>query len=135
MSYSVTLDGKVCVLKYTMDDRELVEATFPRPDGTPGSMGSMARENLIQSGSFKVQTMLVWTGVRHLGKSWTFDRVRESMGKATQNGGMGEILQPALKAILASGVLGRIVEEAPEPVPEEESAASGKAPTEPGSTG
>lgn len=133
MNHSVTLDGKACTLKFGPDERELLEATFPRPDGTPGSMGSMVRGNLIESGSFRVQTMLVWLGVRHQGKAWTYDRVREAMVKATQNGGVGAILAPTRDAIVASGVLGRaiVVEEEQEEQADPKAAAGTG---EPGST-
>lgn len=123
-SYSVDIDGKAYTLKYGIDDRETVEATFPRPDGTPGSLGAMVRGNLIEAGSFKLQTTIIWAGLRHNGKACTYDKVRDAMVKASQNGGIGALLEPVRNAILASGVLGRIVD--PEPEPEDE---EGKAPT------
>lgn len=134
MLHSVKLDGKEVTLKYGPDDRELIEATFPRPDGTPGSMGAMVRGNLIETGSLRVQSTLVWLGVRHQGKAWTYERVREALIKATQNGGLGTILTPTLAGILASGVLGRIVEdkEPEEPVVDDPKAGAGSG--EPGST-
>lgn len=126
--HSVTLDGKVCSLNYTVDDRETIEGMYPRPDGTPGSMGAMARDNLIGAGSFRVQVALVWVGVRHLGAAWTFDRVREAMVKATQNGGIGAILRPTYDEILASGCLGRaFVERAADAVQDTSEEDPGKA--------
>src|SRR5437899_10821587 len=100
---TVTLDGKVCVLKYTIDERELIEAAFPRPDGTPGSLGAMVRGNLIETGSFRLQCHLIYLGVKHQGKAWNYNRVREALIKATQNGGVGKILEAARVEILASG--------------------------------
>lgn len=117
MSHSVTLDGKSCVLKYGPDERETIEALFPR-DGMPGSMGELVRLNLLNPGSLRVQTALVWVGVRHLGKTWTNERVRGALVKAMQNGGVSEILTPTLDEILASGVLGKVVEAEAEPEPD-----------------
>lgn len=133
-SYSVTLDGKACALHYTIDDREEVEGMFPRPDGTPGNFPAMVRENLIAGGSFRMQCVLVWAGVRHLGKQWTYEKVHAAMEKATRNGGVKEILEPAFKCILAEGVLGNVVVPK-EPTTENEAAGDeGKALSTPAET-
>lgn len=128
-AYTVTLDGKLVTLKYgNPDDRELVEGMFPGPDGTPGMMGSLVRNHLVGSGSLKVQTALVWIGVKHAGAKWTLERVREALAKAMQGPGIGSITRPTMSAILASGVLGKIFEE-PEPVVEEDGGGKDETPT------
>lgn len=116
-NHTVTLGGKVYALEYTVDDREEIEDTYKRPDGTPCAMGQLVRDNLVTTGSFRVQATLVWIGVRQ--HKVTYAKVRDAMAAATKNGGLGEILQPVRTAILASGVLGRVIE-MPEPEAEEQ---------------
>lgn len=128
-THSVTLDGKVCSLKYGIDERELVEAFFPRPDGTPGSMGALVREHLIGSGSFKVQATLVWVGVKHLGKAWTLERVRAALDAAMKKEGVSTVLRPVTAAILASACLGKAVEDEPEPAETEGGEGKDQTPT------
>lgn len=120
MKPTVTIDGKPCVLKYGADERELIEENFKRDDGRPGSLPAMVREDLITSGSFKVQVVIVWAGLKHYGRNMSYDRVRAAMIEATQNEGVqATFLTPARDALFASGVLGRaVVQPTPEPEPD-----------------
>jgi hypothetical protein len=121
-SYSVTIDGKAFPLKYGVDEREGIEDSFPRPDGTPGNLSTLVQGNCVGSGgSFKVQTMIVFYGLRHHGKVITYEKVRDAMAKAMKNGGVGlAFIAPARNSIFLSGVLGKVVDPEPEPEGKEE---------------
>lgn len=136
--YVVKLGGRDCRLLYTLDEREELEQMFPRADGTPGSLGALVQGHMLGAGSFRVQVAIVWAGVRHLGKKYAIDYVRECMAKATKEDGLLAITRPAWRSILASGVLGRVVEESepePEGDPEETEAGDGDPKADPVSDG
>lgn len=116
-TYSVTLGGETLDLKYRVGDRELVEDMFPRDDGSPGSFGGLMNAHLIRNGgAFKVQVAFLWAGLNHLGSKWNIEKIREAFGKQIVTGeGLRDINTAMVKAILASGVLGTIIEEDPDP--------------------
>ena len=111
-TYYVHLGGQARALKYTLADREWVESQFPRADGTPASLGALVRSHLVDAGSIKVQSTILAAGLRHLGDEWTPDRVRTELGKedALTKGILKSYLVPAFHSILASGVMGTIIE-------------------------
>jgi len=110
--FTVTLSGKTLDLKYRLDDREAVEALFPRADGTPAGLSALVSEHLIKNGgSFKVQTALLWGALAHLGGDWTIERVKEEFGKLmTAGGGVRNVNTAVFNAIISSGVLGVVVD-------------------------
>lgn len=111
-TYKVELGGRSWSLKYTLDDREEIESAFPKPDGTPGSMGQLVRDHLIGAGAFKVLNLILWAGMRHEEPKLTADKVKTWLSKATE---FTTIRRTTWKAVLASGVLGSVIDE-----PEEE---------------
>jgi len=111
--FTVTLSGKTLDLKYRLDDREAVEALFPRADGTPAGLSALVSEHLIKNGgSFKVQTALLWGALAHLpGDAWTIERVKEEFGKLmVAGGGVRNVNTAVFNAIISSGVLGVVVD-------------------------
>jgi len=106
--YTVEIDGQPRLLKYRLQDRETIEAMFPRPDGSPASLAALVRGHLFQSGSIAVQTAMVWAGLRHLGNKWTVERVSAAMDAASQNGGIKKLTDAVREAIVMSGVLGSV---------------------------
>lgn len=110
--YFVELGGAHYELRYRMDDREWIESQFTRPDGTPGGLGSLLNGHLARGGSLAVQAVIIAGGLRHLNnKRLTAEKIKEHIFEHSKNGGASEILTPAFKAVLASGVLGVVVED------------------------
>lgn len=110
-TYTVDLEGQTLELLYRIQDRILVEAEFPRADGTPGSMASMLQQHCIQGGgAIVVQAVILWAGLRHLGKEWDREKVLQAFGKLVTNAGtkgsVRDVNVAITKAVLASGVLG-----------------------------
>ena len=110
--YFVELGGAHYELRYRVEDREWVEDQFPRPDGTPNGLGALVNGHIVRGGAIGVQSVVIAGGLRHLNnKRLTADKIKEHIFEASKNGGASEILTPLFKCILASGVLGTIVED------------------------
>ena len=111
--YHVYMDGHQLVLRYTLAEREWIEDQFKRPDGTPGSLGALVQGHLLGAGSVVVQATLVAAGLRHYkGNKWDVDKVKAEFAKATlSEDGVKSLNTAAFKAILTSGVCGRVVED------------------------
>lgn len=120
--YSVTLGAESLDLKYRISDREAVEDMFPRADGSPGSFGGLMNAHLIRNGgAFKVQSAFLWAGLNYIGSKWTQEKVHDEFAKQITTGeGLRDINTAMVKAILASGVLGQVIQDDAEDEPGKE---------------
>lgn len=117
--FYVDLGGKRRQLRFDLTDREEIEGLFPRPDGSPASLGVLLRDHLIGPGSFRVQVTILFFGLRFHSKGLTEDQVRSWVQDYLKGEGakLSDLMIVVAKAIHVSGVLGyvgKLREAAPE---------------------
>jgi hypothetical protein len=113
--YKVYLGNRDRGLRYTVADRERLEGMFPRPDGTPNALIDLIQNHIVANGSFAVQAAVVWAGLNRVDSKITLSKVKDWLEKETQTKGeatVGLILRTTLNAVFASGVLGKVIEDA-----------------------
>ncbi len=113
--YKVFLGNRSRGLRYTYKDRVQLEDMFPRPDGTPGNLTSLIEVHLVNpgGGAFRVQSTLLWKGLHCVNSKISLLKVQEWLEKhVADNGDLAAIYRPTINAFFASGVLGKIIDDA-----------------------
>ena len=111
--YKVYLGGRERGLRYTVKEREALEALYPRPDGTPNDLMGLVQTHLVSPGAFSVQAALLWAGLHCVDSRIRQDKVKEWLSKHVEEGQqMKAIFIPVFNAIMESGVLGAVLKDA-----------------------
>jgi len=112
--YKVHIGGRDRGLRYTLEDREILEGMFPRGDGTPNDLLGLLRQHLVASGSIAVQAALLWAGLHRVDSRINLKKVKDWLQKEMEGNSVAlkEIFVPVFNAVFESGCLGMVVKEA-----------------------
>jgi hypothetical protein len=103
MDHTIRLGGRDRTLRYTDEERMLLERAFPRPDGTPGSLFTLARTHLNLVGSLEVQASIIWAGIKHEDKKLTMAKVAKWLRTAAaQCEEVDELVEKIFNPVLAA---------------------------------
>lgn len=97
-------------LKYTLADREDLEAMFPRAGGGASNLFELIQEHFVKPGSFAVQAAMLWKGLARVDSRVTLDKTKEWLEAEVEKGSaLTPIFKAVIDAILDSGVLGFVI--------------------------